>query len=162
MMRTMNSITTHTYTMNRKVRSITRSTVRERTVRRVRLHHHPVRDQFVRPGTQGTPTNSTQELSTHFFFFFIKKLLIFNFVRASLFQSRWRITSKNAAVESSVSALSRYTCSAEVLYRVKKLSPPKTILVFPWFQHPLNKLLRATVSAFLHYCSTFSIPFDHQ
>ena len=42
MMRTMNSITTHTYTMNRMVRSITRSTVREhtvreRTVRRVRL-----------------------------------------------------------------------------------------------------------------------------
>ena len=40
----MNSITTHTYTMNRKVRSITRSTVREhtvreRTVRRVRLHY---------------------------------------------------------------------------------------------------------------------------
>ena len=40
----MNSITTHTYTMNRMVRSITRSTVRERTVRectvrRVRLHH---------------------------------------------------------------------------------------------------------------------------
>ena len=39
----MNSITTHTYTMNRMVRSITRSTVRERTVRertvrRVRLH----------------------------------------------------------------------------------------------------------------------------
>ena len=34
----MNSITTHTYTINRKVRSITRSTVRERTVRRVRLH----------------------------------------------------------------------------------------------------------------------------
>ena len=40
----MNSITTHTYTMNRMVRSITRSTVRERTVRertvrRVRLHY---------------------------------------------------------------------------------------------------------------------------
>ena len=38
----MSSITTHTYTMNRMVRSITRSTVRERTVRertvrRVRL-----------------------------------------------------------------------------------------------------------------------------
>ena len=44
MMRTMNSITTHTYTMNRMVRSITLSTVRERTVRertvrRVRLQH---------------------------------------------------------------------------------------------------------------------------
>ena len=44
-MRTMNSISTHTYTMNRMVRSITRSTVRERTVRertarRVRLHYH--------------------------------------------------------------------------------------------------------------------------
>ena len=43
-MRTMNSITAHTDTMNRKVRSITRSTVRERTVRertvrRVRLHY---------------------------------------------------------------------------------------------------------------------------
>ena len=50
--------------------------------------HHPVRNQFVRPGTQGTPTNSTQELSTRFFFFFMKKLLIFNLVRASLFQSR--------------------------------------------------------------------------
>ena len=42
----MNSITTHirTYTMNRMVRSITRSTVRERTVRertvrRVRLYY---------------------------------------------------------------------------------------------------------------------------
>ena len=40
----MNSITTHTYTMNRMVRSITRSTVRERTVRRVRLHSN---EEFV-------------------------------------------------------------------------------------------------------------------
>ena len=40
----MNSITTHTYTMNRMVRSITRSTVRERAVRRVRLHSN---EEFV-------------------------------------------------------------------------------------------------------------------
>ena len=44
----MNSITTHTYTMNRKVRSITGSTVRERTVRRVRLQSEENRDVNVR------------------------------------------------------------------------------------------------------------------
>ena len=53
MMRTMNSITTHTYTMNRMVRSITRSTVRERTVRertvrRVRLQHKRRLDRLLR------------------------------------------------------------------------------------------------------------------
>ena len=39
----MNSITTHTYTMNRMVRSITRSTVRERTVRERTVRERTVR-----------------------------------------------------------------------------------------------------------------------
>ena len=44
----MNSITTHTYTMNRMVRSITRSTVRERTVRERTVRERTVRERTVR------------------------------------------------------------------------------------------------------------------